>query len=144
MLACYWNIEAVSQSIYSLLEINKKNMHRVTHLAYHSRCMVYFYILPFVKYQIGPWFKSKTHQWILWHVIMSLVLPCACITRPCSALLYLALHRGLLENLKGFWNQTSGETRIQKHFFFHKTGTEQKENPQTEMREFHKLPFVAK
>lgn len=33
---------------------------------------------------------------------------------PGLALLYLALRRGLLENLKGFWNQTSGETRIQK------------------------------
>lgn len=44
---------------------------------------------------------------------------------------------GLLEsNLRGDENTET--------FFFHKTGTEQKENPQTEMREFHKLPFVAK
>lgn len=67
----------------------------------------------------------------------------SCLHHQALALLYLALRRGLLKNLKGFWNQTSGETRIQKKKFY-KTGTEGKENPQTEMREFHKLPFVTK
>lgn len=32
MLACYWNIEAVSQSIYSLLEINKKKICTESHI----------------------------------------------------------------------------------------------------------------
>lgn len=101
------------------------------------------YVLLLGACEIGLWRKR-----VLISGFLCVLLFLSCSLLPASpglALLYLAVHRGLLENLKGFWNQTSGETRIQKHFFFfYKTGTEEKENPQTEMREFHKLPFVTK
>lgn len=74
----------------------------------------------------------------------------ACTTRPCSALSDPS-QRSSPKNLKGFCKSNlRGNENTQTFFFFplpplNKTGgTEEKENPPTEMREFHKLPFVRK
>lgn len=75
-------------------------------------------------------------------IIMSPMFSHACMHAG-FALLYLALHRGLLPNLKGLCNQISGENENTETIFY-TTGKQERENPQTEMREFHKLTFVTK
>lgn len=50
-------------------------------------------------------------------IIISPMFPHTCMHAG-LALLYLALHRGLLPNLKGFCNQTSGENENTETTFF--------------------------
>lgn len=80
------------------------------------------------------WFCGRRHT-LLWSYKVqwseTLPVPLCCIISPAFphacmhafihaglAWCYQAPYRGLLPNLKGFSNQTSGETRIQKVFFF--------------------------